>query len=146
MFTYQKYKSYDTKIYRESLKLRNELLRKPIGKSIYEENLSVEKDNDFYGIFDGEQLIATLSFFEKEPGSAQLTAFAVKEEFQRQGLGQNLVAFLVADLRVRGYHRVLVAARATAKDFYQKCGFQIINGPILNQQLGVADYGMVYEI
>jgi len=50
MYTYKKYKSTDTEIYKSSLELRNELLRIPFGKSIYDDNLEIEKDNDFYGV------------------------------------------------------------------------------------------------
>lgn len=146
MFCYQKYKSSDQKIYQDSLRLRNELLRLPIGKSIYDEDLSLEKDNDFYGVFQEEQLIGTLSFYEKAPFVAQLTAFAVAENFQGVGLGSKLVAFLIDDLKSQGYRKITVAARATAKDFYQKCGFTILKGPLLNPQLDVIDYEMLYVI
>ena len=85
MLNVKKYKSTDKTIYHAALQLRDALLRQPIGKSIYEEDLTIEQDNDFYGIFQGEELIGTLSFFEKEPRVAQLTVFAVKQEFQRRG-------------------------------------------------------------
>lgn len=142
----KKYKSTDKRIYQASLKLRDALLRQPIGKSIYEEDLTIEQGNDFYGVFQGEDLIGTLSFFEKQPHVAQLTAFAVKREFQRCGLGKKLVAFLIADLQKRGYQKVIVDARAEARFFYQKCGFTIEKGPVINQKLGVKDYQMKYVI
>lgn len=143
---FKKYKSTDMVAYQDSLNLRNTLLRQPIGKSIYEEDLTIEQDNDFYGIFQGEELIGTLSFFEKQPHVAQLTAFAVKKEFQYRGLGKKLVAFLIADLQKRGYQKVIVDARAEARVFYQKCGFTIDKGPVINQMLGVKDYQMQYVI
>ena len=130
MVNVKKYKSTDKTIYHASLQLRDVLLRQPIGKSIYEEDLMIEQDNDFYGIFQGEEL----------------TAFAVKQEFQRQGLGKKLVAFLIADLLKRGYHKVIVDARAEARFFYQKCGFTIEKGPVINQKLEVKDYQMKYVI
>lgn len=145
MFTYKKYKSVNQAIYQDSLILRNELLRVPIGKSLFDEDLTIEKDNDFYGVFKDNTLIGTLSFFEAAPKIAQLTAFAVDANFQRKGLGQGLVAFLASDLKRRGYQKLIVDARATAKDFYQKCGFIVVEGPIVNQHLGVEDYKMVYS-
>ncbi|MCO4628890.1 hypothetical protein Si038_00979 [Streptococcus infantarius subsp. infantarius] len=47
MITYKKYKSTDIEVYTESLKIRNDLLRLPIGKDIFEEDLSIEKENIF---------------------------------------------------------------------------------------------------
>lgn len=146
MLNVKKYKSTDKTIYHAALQLRDVLLRQPIGKSIYEEDLTIEQDNDFYGIFQGEELIRTLSFFEKRPRVAQLTVFAVKQEFQRRGLGKKLVAFLIADLRKRGYRKIIVDARSEARFFYQKCGFTIEKGPVINQKLGVKDYQMKYVI
>ncbi|WP_086314420.1 hypothetical protein A5821_001987 [Enterococcus sp. 7F3_DIV0205] len=142
MFKFKKYKSADSKIYKNSLALRNNLLRIPIQKSIYDENLDLEKENDFYGVFKDEELIGTLSFFEKEPFVAQLTAFAVNKKFQRLGLGKRLVEFLLTDLKSRGYDKICVNARTNAKIFYQKCGFIIVEGPIVNAELGVEDYRM----
>ncbi|MBP2098913.1 GNAT family N-acetyltransferase [Enterococcus rivorum] len=146
MFEYKKYKSIDSKVYKDSLVLRNDLLRVPIQKSIYDENLDLEKGNDFYGVFKDGNLIGTLSFFEREPFVAQLTAFAISKEFQRLGLGKKLVVFLLTDLKSRGYHKISVNARTSAKEFYQKCGFAFIEGPILNSELGVEDYRMEYLI
>lgn len=142
MFKFKKYKSTNSTIYGDSLALRNDLLRVPIQKSIYDENLDLEKENDFYGVFKDDELIGTLSFFESEPFIAQLTAFAISKKFQRLGLGKKLVAFLLTDLNSRGYHKISVNARTNAKEFYQKCGFIIIEGPIMNAELGVEDYRM----
>ena len=98
-YTYKKYRTKDKSIYNQSLKLRNALLKILIGKSIYSENLEIEKDNDFYGTFKGEQLIGTLSYYEEEPKNAHLTAFVVKSIHQRNGIGQILVKMLINDLK-----------------------------------------------
>lgn len=74
------------------------MLRIPIGKTIYSENLEIEKDNDFYGVFKGQQLIGTLSYYEEEPRAVHLTAFAVKSNHQRNGIGRNLVEMLINDV------------------------------------------------
>lgn len=141
---YRKFCSTDILTYQSALELRNDLLRKPIGKNIYDEDLTIEKDNDFYGVFLGDQLIGTLSYFEESAGIAHLTAFAVAEKFQGQGLGRGLVKFLIKDLRRKSFKQINVDARATAKTFYQKCGFLVESGPILNKYLAVEDYKMVY--
>lgn len=48
MYKFRTYSTLDHLIYKESLELRNELLRIPIGKSIYSENLKIEEDNTFF--------------------------------------------------------------------------------------------------
>lgn len=113
------------------------MLRIPIDKSIYDEDLDIEKENDFYGVFQADKLIGTLSFFEEEPRVAHLTAFVIHQSFQRMGLGKELVKFLVADLHQQGYLKLHVDTRAEAKIFYQKCGFPVVEGPILNKKLKI---------
>ncbi|WP_314063167.1 GNAT family N-acetyltransferase [uncultured Vagococcus sp.] len=122
------------------------MLRLPIGKSIYSENLAIEKDNDFYGVFEEEQLIGTLSYYEEKPQAAHLTAFAVKSSHQRTGIGKKLIEMLIKDLKSKGYEEIRVDAREEAVSFYKKCKFEIVSGPVINEILGVIDFKMVCHI
>lgn len=146
MITYKKYKSTDTIIYNDSLTIRNELLRLPIGKNIFSEDLNIEKENVFFGAFKDEQIIGTLSFFEVSPHTAQLTAFAVTKEFQKKGVGKKLIDNLIEHLKNQGYKEIVVNAREEAVGFYKKCDFVLLNGPILNQYLNVYDFEMQYNL
>ncbi|MBL1224549.1 GNAT family N-acetyltransferase [Enterococcus sp. BWR-S5] len=129
-------------IYQESLMLRNRILRLPLGKDIFAEDLSIERQNKFYGILVDKQLIATISAYDEAPSIAHVTAFAVEEAYQKMGYGRLLLDFLVTDLAESGFKRVNVDARATAKVFYEKCGFIVVDGPIRNEHLEIDDYKM----
>ncbi|MHC5249403.1 GNAT family N-acetyltransferase [Enterococcus sp. LJL90] len=107
MFTYQKFTS-QAPAYQQALALRDKLLRQPLGKSIYDEDLLIEANNDFYGVFIKEQLIGTVSWFKVTEQTAHLTAFAVAEAYQQRGLGSCLLDFLVADLLERGFQLIEV--------------------------------------
>ncbi|MHC5375044.1 GNAT family N-acetyltransferase [Enterococcus sp. LJL120] len=144
MFTYQKFTS-QAPAYQQALSLRDKLLRQPLGKSIYDEDLLIEAENDFYGVFIGEQLIGTVSWFKVTEQTAHLTAFAVAEAYQQRGLGSCLLDFLVADLLERGFQLIEVDARQTALEFYQKNGFQKISGPVGNAT-GAIDFQMVRRL
>lgn len=146
MITYRNYRSTDTAIYNESLKIRNELLRLPIGKDLFDEDLNIEKENIFFGAFKNDQMIGTLSFFEEAPYIAHLTAFAVKKEFQKRGIGTKLIENLKQHLKKQRFKKVIVAAREEAVDFYGKCDFEVLNGPILNQYLNVYDFEMECDL
>lgn len=37
-------------------------------------------------------------------------------------------------------------AREEAVEFYKKCGFIVLNGPILNKHLNVCDFEMQYNL
>lgn len=146
MITYKKYKSTDIEVYTESLKIRNDLLRLPIGKDIFEEDLSIEKENIFFGAFKNSQIIGTLSYFEETSYTAHLTAFAITKEFQKKGIGKKLVTNLIQHLRSKNFEKVVVDAREEAVEFYKKCGFIVLNGPILNKHLNVCDFEMQYNL
>lgn len=141
-----KYKSQETDLYEQTLQLRNKVLRLPLGKNIFVEDLTIEKENDFYGWEKEHQIIATLSTYLKEDRTIQLTAFAVEPIYQNQGYGKKLVEFLLEDLSKQGYERVDVSARSSAKGFYEKCGFKAIGEPVVNETLGIKDYLMTRTI
>jgi len=102
------YRSYDTDLYRQGLTLRNELLRKPLGKSIYDDDLAIEQDNLFFGAVEQGKLLGTLGSFSPEPGVAQLTAFAVRADRKGQGIGASLVKKLLGHLKQEGFSRCVV--------------------------------------
>ncbi|MBP1039715.1 GNAT family N-acetyltransferase [Vagococcus sp. BWB3-3] len=141
-----KYQKSDEDYYRAGLNLREEVLRKPLGKSLYQEDLTLEKDNDCYGILLEEQLVATLSCFDASANVAHVTAFAVAPFYQGQGLGKALVSFLKEELQAQGYTEIKVNARETAKRFYETCGFVAIGEPFKNQTLGIYDCVMHYQL
>ncbi len=54
-----RYTSRDMALYQETLELRDEILRQPWGFSIYDENLSYETENQFFGaVENGKQGLA----------------------------------------------------------------------------------------
>lgn len=146
MILYKEYRSTDTKIYLQALKLRNDILRKPIGKDISNQDLKIEENNTFFGAFDKDQLIGTISYYVKSPNVAYLTAFAVKESQQRMGIGTKLVNTLIASLKRKNFKQIIVDVRESAVSFYQKCGFIVVSGPFLNKELNILDFKMEYRI
>ena len=51
---------YASSEYRLSLQLRNEVLRKPLGMDLFEEDLTVDAVDIHIGFFDNETLLGTL--------------------------------------------------------------------------------------
>lgn len=145
-YAHKKFRTKDKSIYNQSLKLRNDLLRLPIGKTVYSENLEIEKNNDFYGAFEEGQLIGTLSYYEEEPQTAHLTAFAVKSNHQRNGVVKQLIEMLIKDLKNKDYKGIRVDTREVAVPFYKKCKFEVVSGPVMNASLEVIDFKMVCRI
>jgi ribosomal protein S18 acetylase RimI-like enzyme len=135
------YRKADTALYEQTLALRNEILRQPLGFSIYDEDLSYESENIFFGAFEKDQLVGTLNYYVPEVGTAQLCAFAVRADRQKQGIGRQLVEMLLKDLQRQGFKKCIVEARELALGFYEKVDF-VADRPLENLRLGINDWMM----
>jgi len=62
------------------------------------------------------------------PTQGQIRFMAVHPAYQGQGLGRQVVAFLEAEARQRGYTTCILHARDTAVPFYQTVGYEVV-GP-----------------
>lgn len=136
------FSSADKKRYSDCLKLRNDVLRTPLGHCIYDENLEIEKNNCFYGLVYKNELIATLSTYPLTENSVQLTAFAVSTKHQRKGYGKQLFSYVLEMLRKQGVSEVLCDARETAIGFYEQLGFLKIKEEDFNDKLNITTYKM----
>ncbi len=89
------------------------------------------QSGDLYALAtrDGEALGATLVLpYRDEPETAELKAVAVDQSRHNRGLGQRMLAGVLADLRDRGWRRVVVGTSNAGIGqiaFYQKAGFRL---------------------
>lgn len=137
---------FDSKdpLYAAATALRETILRKPLGKTLYTTSLLREQNNHFFGLVTKGELIAVCtSFFEEE--TARLTSFAVAQEQQHQGYGTRLLQFALSQLQKEGAALVRVAARQTAAAFYQRVGFTPQGSPVYNSELQLFDQWLVYD-
>ena len=78
---------------------------------------------------DGEPLGVTLVLSgPAEPGTAELRAVAVDPAQHNRGLGRQMLASVLADLRARGFRRAVVGTSNAGVGqiaFYQKAGFRL---------------------
>ena len=143
---FQKFKSTDKQLYKQSVDLRNAVLRGPLKRFITSKEMIIEQNNQFYGITIADTLVTTFSSYQKDKNTMQLVSFAVSAEYQRNGFGTSLLCWAIADFRKQGYQRVTLSARASAHDFYLKQGFEDTEKPKLNSYLNVMDFDMQYTI
>jgi ribosomal protein S18 acetylase RimI-like enzyme len=76
---------------------------------------------------EGEALGITLVTPHGE-GEAELKMVAVDEARHGQGIGQRMIAQVLAELRARGVRRAIVGTGSSGIGqlaFYQKCGFRL---------------------
>lgn len=111
--------------YRQMVKLRDDILRRPLGLGFTEEELAGEKDNMLIGAFEDDALLGCCMLVEENPTTARLRQMAVLNNLQGKGVGRALMQFAENLARDRGYKVLSMHARKNAIGFYEKVGYKI---------------------
>ena len=111
--------------YQQALELRQQVLRIPVGLNLYDEDLSVEKNQLHFGLLLDDQLTACITAIPLDQNRAKIRQMAVSTNFQRKGFGKQLFESCIQALKDKGISEVVLDARSTAVEFYKKAGFSI---------------------
>jgi GNAT superfamily N-acetyltransferase len=111
--------------YKQMIRLRDDILRKPLGLSLTEEELEKEKDNMLIGAFEDEDMLGCCMLVEENPETVRLRQMAVLNDLQGKGIGRALMNFAENLARDRGYKILSMHARKNAVGFYEKMGYNI---------------------
>ncbi len=111
--------------YAQVWELREEILRKPLGMSLKNEDLRLDHI-DFIMIAEHKQkVIGCLMLHHKNTNDIQLRQMAVYEEFQGKGVGRMLVEAAEKFAFEKGYHKMILHARKVAVGFYKSLGYSV---------------------
>ena len=121
--------------YRDSLKLREDVLRKPLALQLTAEELARDAACFHLGSFDGAQLRAVLLLQPVDEHVIQMRQVAVCAELQKTGVGSQLIAFAEEFARQKGYSSVLAHARGTALGFYLRLGYTAVGEQFMETTL-----------
>ncbi len=116
---------HGTAEYQQMVKLRDDILRKPLGLGFTSAELESEKDNMLIAAFEEERMLGCCMLVEEQPGTVRLRQMAVLNDLQGKGIGRALMNFAENLARDRGYRIVRMHARANAIGFYEKVGYRV---------------------
>ena len=116
---------HGTAEYQQMVKLRDDILRKPLGLGFTPEELEAEKDNMLIAAFEEDQMLGCCMLVEEQPGTVRLRQMAVLNDLQGKGIGRALMNFAENLARDRGYRIVRMHARVNAVGFYEKVGYKV---------------------
>ena len=114
--------AYGTLDYEESVALRQEVLRTPLGLVFSPEELEKEAHQIHLVGFSDNKLIATASLVP-EQSACKMRQVAVHPCMQGQGIGSKLVDFCESYAIEKGYQSIHCHAREYAVPFYTKKGY-----------------------
>jgi predicted GNAT family N-acyltransferase len=109
--------------YKQMLKLRDDILRKPLGLNFTKEELEKEKDYLLIGAYEDDKLLACCMLVEENSKTVRLRQMAVLNDLQGKGIGKALMIFAENLARDRGYKKITMHARKIATGFYEKMGY-----------------------
>ena len=114
---------YGTPEYDTMLRLRYDLLRKPLGLSFDPKELEKEKDDVLIGAFEDEKMLGCCLLTSMDAKTLRLRQMAVYNNLQGKGIGRALMIFAENIARDMGYEILMMHARVTAIGFYEKLGY-----------------------
>jgi ribosomal protein S18 acetylase RimI-like enzyme len=110
--------------YEQMVKLRDDILRKPLGLGFTREELEREKNNLHIVAYEDERMLGCCMLLEEDPETVRLRQMAVMNDLQGKGIGKALMQFAENLARDRGYKKITMHARKNALGFYEKMGYK----------------------
>lgn len=123
---------YGSAAYKDAVSLREEILRKPLGKRFTPEDIAGEKEHLHIAGYMGGKMVAScmLVLFDNR---YKMQRVAVRAEVQGTGVGSAMMEFCEELARKKGIGEIFCHARQTAIPFYHKHQF-IAEGEMFPEQ------------
>ncbi|MES2701717.1 MAG: GNAT family N-acetyltransferase [Bacteroidota bacterium] len=109
--------------YRQVWELREEILRKPLGMSLKDEDLGRDHVDTIFAASHEGKVIGCLMAHHNSGDEVQLRQMAVYNEWQGKGVGRLLINVAEAYAQSRGYKTIILHARKVAAGFYENLGY-----------------------
>lgn len=114
---------HGTAEYQQMVRLRNDMLRKPLGLHFEAEELELEKQDVLMGAFEDGKILGCCLLTKVDERTVRLRQMAVPNNLQGKGIGRALMIFAENIARDMGYRTLIMHARKTALGFYKKLGY-----------------------
>lgn len=122
--------------YEASLKLREQILRKPLGLTLNKNDLVDDCQQYHLGAFcdrheiepfcdrSQSKLIGCVVFKPLNQEKIKLRQMAIRSEYQRKGIGSQIIRYGEEIVTSKGFSKIEMHARYSAKKFYEKLGYK----------------------
>lgn len=135
---------HGTVAYEQMIRLRDDILRRPLGLTFDEQELEAEKSNLHIAAYEDEQMLGCCMLVEEDPKTVRLRQMAVMNDLQGKGIGRALMQFAENLARDRGYKKITMHARKNALGFYEKMGYRKIGKEF--QEITIPHFVMEKEL
>jgi predicted GNAT family N-acyltransferase len=115
--------------YDQAVRLRDRILRQPLGLRFTGEQLSAESSCLHVAGFVDDQIVACCVIADRDQDWFKIRQVAVDLKFQRMGLGRQLMTFVhdhIASTGVSDQVKIYCHARKVAQPFYVQLGYRSV--------------------
>ena len=135
---------YGTPEYEMVLRLRDEQLRRPLGLTLYDSDLSADRTDIHLCARLDREIVGSLILSKLDDSTFKIRQVAVREDLRGLGIGRRLLRFGERVARKNGAHTLVLHGRKTAIGFYEKLGYTAIGGEFY--EVGLSHRKMVKEL
>lgn len=131
---------HGTPAYEQTVALRDNVLRKPLGMRFYKKDLLTESDSIHLAYYDHDKLLGCLMLKPIKKSLYKMRQVAVDPSAQGKGVGTQLVKYSEEILQKMGVCLLVLHARDVAIPFYLRLGYQIVGESF--EEIGIAHVRM----
>lgn len=131
---------HGTPEYQLMVKLRDDILRRPIGIHFSTEELEKEKENLLIGAFEDESILGCCMLVKESNDKVRLRQMAVLNDLQGKGIGRAMILFAENIARDQGYKVLNMHARKPVVGFFEKMGYKVVSDEFL--EISIPHYEM----
>lgn len=132
---------HDSKDYWETVELRRDVLRKPLGLDFSPEELSKEAHSiHLCARGPSNEILACLILLPRGNSAVQMRQVAVRSDLQGQGIGRAIVLFSENIARAKGFSKMILHAREGALKFYENLNYKKLGDPF--EEVGLTHFLM----
>lgn len=117
---------YGSADYEEAVRLRDRVLRRPLGLSFSPDELAKEGGSRHFAAFEAGRLVGCLILVPLAPSELKMRQVAVSPEAQGRGVGTLLIAAAEEFGAQNGFEWMKLSARETAVPFYLGLGYELV--------------------
>ncbi len=115
--------AFGSEEYKALLKLRFEILRKPLGLKLSDKDVATDGKEFHIAAFENGNAVGCVLLRPISADTIKLRQMAVSDACQGQGVGAKLVKYAEELAAARGFKTMEMHARKFAQGFYEKLGY-----------------------
>lgn len=136
--------AYGSAYYDAALDIRDRVLRQPLGLQFSEEDLEKERHEYHLVAIENDVVLGTILMRVISSDVIKMRQVAIDFDYQKGGIGTDLVAFSEEFSRKGGWKQIELHARDVAIPFYERLGYHVVGEEFF--EVGISHHKMVKSL